>query len=246
MLFIRNCFYSNEPNLSVCDPAAVETERYAGRQVHARNRLGSEVLGREDHQVRGTPVERVNKSHNVAVVLGSIWRSRHEDCLSRGGTAPEVVRLDGARCQIVFVQGIRYSTIGEVAVRRNDGLPDFFDRGAIAISVLPTGDPIVHARKLLEALVEALLSHFARSRVNDPPIKCHWPRTRQQGDVVGAFVAAHVNHDPVAVVIGVECVKNEAGVDGKPTHIDGACVEPQQTNTGLVLREFPARVRDCG
>lgn len=81
----------------------METQRYPGWQVHARNWLAREVLCREDDQVRGAAVERVDKSHNVAVILGGIGRNRGENCLSCGFTASEVVRLDGARSQIVFV-----------------------------------------------------------------------------------------------------------------------------------------------
>jgi hypothetical protein len=99
ILLIRNCFYED---LSVGDPAAMEAERYGGgRCTRATGSAVKAWAARTTKSV--TPrVERVNKSHNVAVVLGSIRRNRHEDCPSRSGTGP-VVRLDGARCQIVFV-----------------------------------------------------------------------------------------------------------------------------------------------
>jgi hypothetical protein len=58
--------------LLVSDPAAVEAERNAGRQVNARDRVGGEVLRSEDDQVGGAAVGTVHERHDVAIVLACV------------------------------------------------------------------------------------------------------------------------------------------------------------------------------
>src|ERR1019366_5984356 len=61
------------PMIRVGEPAAVESERDPGWQVHTGDRLGGEVLGGEDDQVGGTAVGGVDEGHDVAVVFGGGW-----------------------------------------------------------------------------------------------------------------------------------------------------------------------------
>ena len=48
----------------------------------------------------------------------------------------------------------------------------------------PADDPFVNARKLLKALVQALLSYLARGRVNDPAVERHWSWEGPPGCIV--------------------------------------------------------------
>ena len=54
----------------VGEPAAVESERDPGWQVHTGDRLGGEVLGGEDDQVRRAAAGVVHEGEDIAVVFG--------------------------------------------------------------------------------------------------------------------------------------------------------------------------------
>jgi len=106
--------------LLVGDPAAVEAERDAGRQVNPGDWFAAEVLCREDHQVGGGAVGVVHEGHDVTIVLGGVRRGRHEDRLAGGGIAAELMRLRCASGQVVLDQGIAECTVGEVSCQGDD------------------------------------------------------------------------------------------------------------------------------
>ncbi len=58
------------PVIVVGEPAAVESERDPGWQVHTGDRLGGEVLGGEDDQVRRAAAGVVHIGEDIAVVFG--------------------------------------------------------------------------------------------------------------------------------------------------------------------------------
>ena len=86
-----------------------------------------------------------------------------------------------------------------------------------AVAVPPPGQPLVVARELLRALVEAVLAHPAGGQVEGEA-------GEGGGSLVGPVedggehprVPHHVDDDGVAVVVGVERVEDEAGVDVEP------------------------------
>ena len=80
----------------VGEPAAVESERDPGWQVHTRGGLCGEVLGGEDDQVRRAAVGVVHVGEDIAVVFGRGGRGGGEHGFPGGGVLAEVVRLGGA------------------------------------------------------------------------------------------------------------------------------------------------------
>ena len=202
--------------LLIGDPVAVEAERDPGRQVDARDWLAGEVLRGQDNQVGGAAVGVVHERHDVAVVFGGVGTGRHEDGLAGGCVLAEVVRLDAASPEVVFEESVGECLVGEVAAGLEGGPGDFADDRAVAVAVRPADNPVIDAGEFLVSVIEALLGHFPGGRVDDPPVKCQRPLPGEHRDVVGAFVAHQVGHNPAAVVVGVEGVEDPAGVHFEP------------------------------
>jgi len=162
----------------VGEPAAVEAERDPGGQVNTGDRLGGEVLGGEDDQVRRAAVGVVDEGHDIAVVFGRAGCGRGEDGLAGGGVAAELMRLDGAGGQVVLEQGVGKRCVGEIAAGRDGGLADGADDGAVAVAVRPGDGPVIDAGEFLGAVIKTLLGDCPGGRVDDPPVQRQRPAPR--------------------------------------------------------------------
>ena len=162
----------------VGEPAAVESERDPGGQVHTGDRLGGEVLGGEDDQVGGTAVGVVDEGHDVAVVFGGVGCGRGEDGLAGGGVAAEQMRLDGAGGQVVLEQGVGKRCVGEIAAGRDSGLADGADDGAVTVAVRLGDGPVIDAGEFMGAVIKTLLGDCPGGRVDDPPVQRQRPAPR--------------------------------------------------------------------
>ena len=104
------------------------------------------------------------------------------------------------------------------------------------VAVRRAGEALVDPGELLDAVVESPLQHGAVAAVDGPP-----PQGGvglggvQRVAVEDPLVADHVDDGEVALLVGVDRVEDEAGVDLQPQHVGVGAVARQQAEPGAVV-----------
>ena len=107
-------------------------------------------------------------------------------------------------------------------------------RHHVAVAVLQPDHAVGDAGELARAVVDLLLVHRAGRRVDRPPPEL---RAREVHHRVAPDVAeaGDVEHDRVAVLVGVHRVEHVAGVDVVPAHVGVGAVARHHAEPGRVV-----------
>src|SRR6476620_2123573 len=145
-----------------------------------------------------------------------------EDKLANLLFGAEAARLRALAEEVMLEQGVAE---GDLA------------NGRIAVPMPLADEAFVHAGKLLPTIVEARFAHRVVCEIDGPAVQCGRALARPQVVAVEHLrVPYDVEHDGVAVVVGVHGVKYEARFHVKPANVGIAAIAWHHTNAGRMLR----------